>query len=338
MKNKSLNKILAINKAIFSYLIGLTYFLLLLESYMYIGFLRHFFLVDSRFFLVLSIISIVLIFYRKLRDKNYREGDLEKLVINFNSVLFLPLVVLYIIMVVSNAKNYANYVFATYHIQPQNFLNVVYLSLALLLLNYKFPKVLNLENYFEKLKIFSKRKSKNAKEKLFLVVFFFLLLFYFVSSFTKVSSRIFNDFTFISTHLNYSYDDKMRKVWSFYYDYMKFVKKNTPENATILIPPQSHHWLSTGNGWLNRYFLYPRKQIHGEISSIPSDGYDYILIAKGLWYNNNIDWGWPKIYVNADKIWYIDPETLQVSEFDKDFDPEDLFNMQAWGLIKVKKE
>ena len=338
MKDKYFKKVLFISKLVFPYLIGLTYFFLLLESYMYIGFLRRFFLVDSRFFLVLSIISIFLVFYQRLQDKSYKEGDLEKLVINFNSVLFLPLLILYMIMVVSNAKNYANYVFATYHIQPQNFINIVYLSFALLPLNYKFSSRLKLEYYFEKLRVFSKGKSKNTKEKLLLFFLVFLLLFYFVDNFVKVTGRVFSDFVFIATHLNYSYDDKMRCVWGFYYDYMKFVRENTPPDSTILIPPQSYHWLSTGNGGLNRYFLYPRKQIHGEVSSIPADGYDYVLIAKGLWHSEGVDWGWPKVYVKADKIWYIDPQTLKVSEFEKDFDPKDSFNMQAWGLIKVKKE
>jgi len=142
----------------------------------------------------------------------------------------------------------------------------------------------------------------------------------------------------MATHLDYSYDDKMRRVWGFYYDYMKFVRENTAPDSNILIPPHSYHWLSTGNGGLNRYFLYPRKHINGEVDNIPDNGYDYVLIAKGLWYSEGVDWGWPKVYVKASKIWYIDPQTLKVSELEKDFDPKDSFNMQAWGLIKVKRE
>jgi len=339
VRKKNIKKALLLNAKAFPFLIGLTFFFLLLESYMYIGFLSHFFLVDSRFFLVLSIVSILLLFYQRLKDKDYKEEELEKLLINLNSILFLPLLVLYFIMVFSNAKNYSNYVFTTYHIQPQNFINLVYLSFALLFLRFDlFYKKLNLEPYFGDLSVFSRNKTKNTKEKLLLSTIFFLLLFYFVNNFTKVAHRILNDFAFITTHLSYSYDDKMRRVWGFYYDYMKFVREHTPDDAAILVPPQRDHWLSTGNSGLNRYFLYPRKQIHGEITTIPSDGYGYILVAKGLWNNNKVGWGWPKAYVKADKIWYIDPQTLQVSEFKKDFDPQDSFNMQAWGLIKVKKE
>jgi hypothetical protein len=338
MKNERFNKVLAINKLVFPYLIGLTYFFLLLESYMYIGFLRHFFLVDSRFFLVLSIISIFLIFYQKLQDKNYKEGGLEKLVIDINSVLFLPLFVSYTIMVFSNAKNYPNYVFATYHIQPQNFVNLVYLGLALLVLIPRFSIKFEGQKFLERFKIFSYGKAKGAREKLFFFLLIFLLIFYFVDNFVKVTNRIFNDFAFMATHLNYSYDDKMRHTWGFYYDYMKFIADNTPVDSTILIPPQSGHWLSSGNQWLDRYFTYPRNLMQGNVFDIPPNGYDYVMISKGEWLNNDVDWGWPKVYVKAEKIWYIDPQTLKVSEFKEDFDPKDPFNMQAWGLIKVKKE
>lgn len=125
---KRMKKILKINKTVSPYLIGLTFFFLFLESYTYIGFLRKFFLVDSRFFLVLSVLSVSLLFYFKNTQKDYKADVLESLVINLNAVLFLPIVVFYFIMIVTNAANYPNYVFAKYHIQPQNFVNLVYLT------------------------------------------------------------------------------------------------------------------------------------------------------------------------------------------------------------------
>ena len=42
--------------------------------------------------------------------------------------------------------------------------------------------------------------------------------------------------------------------------------------------------------------------------------------------------------VKAEEIWYIDPGTLKVTEAKKDFDSKDPLNMQAWGLIKVRKD
>lgn len=233
MKNNRFKKILNINRIVFPYLIGLTYFFLFLESYTYIGFLRKFILVDSRFFLVLSIFSVSLLFYLKHSQRNYKSDVLETLVVNLNAVLFLPLVVLYFIMIAANATNYANYVFATYHIQPQNFVNLVYLSLALLVLKFNFGIRADLLN-----KLFGNVVEKGSflfKQNILLLMIIFLLVFYFVDNLIKTSNRAINDLVFIATHLSYSYDDKMRKVWGFYYDYMQFVKKYTPEDATILI-------------------------------------------------------------------------------------------------------
>lgn len=106
----------------------------------------------------------------------------------------------------------------------------------------------------------------------------------------------------------------------------------------FLFPPQSYHWLSSGNGGLNRYFLYPRKQIQEkDVYKIPPEGYDYVMISRGEWYADGVEWGWPKVYIKAEKIWYIDPKNLEVKEYSKDFDPNDPFNRDAWGLIKVRK-
>jgi hypothetical protein len=49
-----------------------------------------------------------------------------------------------------------------------------------------------------------------------------------------------------------------------------------------------------------------------------------------------MDWGWPKAMVKAEKIWYIDSGTLDVTIFIGDFDPENQPNAKEWGLVKVK--
>jgi hypothetical protein len=178
MKNNRLKKILNINRIIFPYLIGLTYFFLFLESYTYIGFLRKFFLVDSRFFLILSIFSVSLLFYLKHTQRGCKADVLENFVVNLNAILFLPLVVLYFIMIVANSNNYANYVFANYHIQPQNFVNLVYLSLVLLALKFDFVVGIDfLGKYFGDR---VKKDSFSYKRNIFLFLMVFLLIFYFV--------------------------------------------------------------------------------------------------------------------------------------------------------------
>jgi len=36
--------------------------------------------------------------------------------------------------------------------------------------------------------------------------------------------------------LHISYDEKMRRRYNWYYDFMSFIRKNTPDDATILFP------------------------------------------------------------------------------------------------------
>lgn len=334
-----LEKFLELNRSVFPFLVSFSFFLLFLESYSYIGFLRKFILVDSRFFMILSFISIFFLFYQRLKSKIYNPNSTEMLVIDLNLLLFLPILAIYLAMVYLNAKNYPNYIFAKYHIQPQNFINIVYLSFAVLLLKLvHFYENFNLGYYFDIFFTSRVNRLEDERERFLFIILSIFLVFYSMDNFRIVTNRIISDFAFMLTHLNYGYNDKMRNVWGFYYDYMNFVESNIPSNSTILVPPQSHHWLSVGNMALSRYFLYPRKMLHGELRTIPSDGYDYVVIAKGLWQNQEVEWGWPKVYIKAEEILYINPFSLEVTRVKKDFDPNDDFNMQAWGLIKVKKD
>jgi hypothetical protein len=351
-KNKLLNKILKLNSFIFPFLVPLTYFFLSLETYSYIGFLRKFFLVDSRFFLGLCVISAFGVNFAKFFYQEKKEDGFLSFVFKSNFVLTPLFLVFYFILITLENKNYPNYIFSTYHLQPDNFFNLVILGIFLSIFGFiyfsaksdKLKKFfsnfllnylgLDIRNSFEIGKIGFKVFLGN----ILIIVCIFLLIVYFFDNFSKTLSKAIKNNIYVLTHLNASYDDKMRKNWGFYYDYMKFVKENTPEDATILIPPQSYHWLSSGNGGLNRYFLYPRKQIHGEVFEIPKDGYDYVMISKGEWYAEGVDWGWPKVNIDAEKIIYLNPENREVSIFyDTVFDAKDEKNKYAWGIIKVKK-
>jgi hypothetical protein len=134
MKNRYFEKILRINKSVFPFLIGLSFLLLGIESYKYSGFLSKHIFLGSGFFLVLSVFSIVLLFYSRIKDKNYKSAILEKLILNINAIFFVPIIIFYFVMIFLNSAKYSNYSFVMFHIQPQIFLNLVYLSLALFML------------------------------------------------------------------------------------------------------------------------------------------------------------------------------------------------------------
>lgn len=75
---------------------------------------------------------------------------------------------------------------------------------------------------------------------------------------------------YVSTHLvrgvkdlESSYDEKMRSRWGWYYDFVSFIKENTPDDANILFPRPSNRYPRIGNLGLNSYFLLPRGLHHG---------------------------------------------------------------------------
>ncbi len=117
-----------------------------------------------------------------------------------------------------------------------------------------------------------------------------------------------------------TYDKKMGYYWGFFYDYMLFVKENTPENSTIIVPPQESPWFMTGNIGLVRYFLYPRNFIQGTYDKpLDIDSADYVMLAWGEWKENDMSrYGWPKVKVDAE-------ETILLNG-DKN-----------WGILKIKK-
>jgi len=331
-------KILTINKSIFPYLMTLSFFFMLLESYMYIGFLRKFILVDSRFFLVLSILSIIFIVYSRASSRKHTLSKVEDIVLNLNALLFFPLLVFYLIMIVSNSVKYQNYIFTTFHIQPQNFFNVVILSFLLFVL--KFINFIRGANRLILSKViqnhFTMSNNYRVKSVLFIVIYPFTL-YIFINLFSVFHKDI-NNLVFISTHINYSYDQKMEEYWGFYYDFIKFVKDNTPENSVIVIPPQETPWLTEGNEWVDRYFLYPRKLVQGTYDSLPDGDFDYVMVAWGTWNTPDKErYGWPKVNVKAEKIIYINSKDNAMYDYFGNYDPKDQRNQESYGLIEIKK-
>jgi hypothetical protein len=84
--------------------------------------------------------------------------------------------------------------------------------------------------------------------------------------------------SFIRHNLHLTYDEKMGVKWGDYYDYMVFVRENTPSDATIAIPPQADQWAQTGNAGLDNYFLYPRQLV--TIDRLSEAGYAMIVDAE----------------------------------------------------------
>lgn len=339
-KMRNGKKILLLNKKIFPFLVALTYFFLFLETYMYIGFLSNFFLVDSRFFLVLTVTSAVML---KIQPSGFKkknnEGQLSILLFQLNMLIFPIILIFYLIMQFSEEANYPNYIFSTFHIQPENFFYVVIFSFALLFVDQMVRvrnsvlQVTGLKGQFD---LRSSDFRRRPLESAFKLILLGLLLFYLVDRLTYTLHRVINSNIYVLTHLMSTDDDKMRKKWGFYYDFMKFVDEYTEDGSTMVVPPQMGPWLTVGNAGLDRYFVYPKKIVKGGYDSLPEGEYDYVLIAWGGWgVKDKERYGWPKVPVEAEKIWYLNTN-LEVKEFSENYEPDDPKNEKAWGLIKIK--
>ncbi len=322
-------KILELNYLIFPFLWATTLAVFFLETYKYRGFLSKHFSIDST---LLFIITYSLGFSVLLYNESNRFNRIYAFLFRGNKFLFPFVTLLFFVTTTVDLIKYPNYIFSTLHLQPQNLIYPVFLSLYLFLLNHFKTEGFDSPLFFKD--TFSKVRGS------FVGSFIVLLSLghYTIYNTSEVLKIVLPNTLYIAKNLNADYEKKMRKKWGFFYDYMLFIERHTDEDSTIVLPPQELPWLSIGNGGLVRYFLYPRKLISGDYESLPNDSFDHILVARGSWpIEDEERYGWPKIPVDADKIIYLDHSTNEVEEFYNDYDPIDAKNKGAWGIIKVRK-
>lgn len=122
--------------------------------------------------------------------------------------------------------------------------------------------------------------------------------------------------------------------------YSNFIKKYSPKNARIFLPPQQKNWQMEGNAAYLRWYLYPRHLVGSEktIQEIPTN-VDYILIAYGnsVWQGD--EYCWPRITLptsEIEKIVFIDRKTLEEKElYNVPYKPDCM--SESWGIIKLKR-
>jgi hypothetical protein len=294
-----LHRISKINTYIFPSLVLLTFLFLGIETYTYLGALEKHFYVNSRLFLAIATFSAILI------------TNKENIVFKLNKYIFPLLLIFYLAIMFFEVRYYPNYIFSFIHLQPQVFVYLVFFSGILLLIE-------NLKNKWLTAKV---QKSTSVTKML---VMFILLYLISDGTLKVVNQAIYADFGMI-THINFNYDDKMRSLWGFYHDYIKFVGMNTENDSSILVPPQSFN-STAGNVGLDRYFLYPRTLENGSLNELSATGYDYVLLTPG----------WPKDKLLASKIIYFDKKTYSVSEVEGNYDPSKI-SEESWGIIVIKK-
>lgn len=298
------------------YAVIITGFILILETVKYPGFFKKYAYIDANIVVAITLTFLVI---------SQSDNKFLQRIYKINHI-FLPIIVIvYTILNAIEGLHFINYVLATYHINLEGLTLIVLYSFSLFIID-KFVR----QNF----KIIS-----NFRYVFILSVF--LIIVYLVKNLNFIVDQSFKRNFYIFFHPMDTYDQKMSYHWDKFYDYMIFVRNNTPEDATIVLPPMKDPWLQGGgNPHFVRAFLFPRKLIqieNGIIEDLENiDPKTYILITWGTQgCQPEGCHGWPRQDIKAKKIIYKDPDSTNVIEIREDaiYRLED--DKYVYGLVEL---
>jgi len=169
------------------------------------------------------------------------------------------------------------------------------------------------------------------KKKLSLIFLLVLLGF----NLYTIYPQIRREMSLIKRNLWAGYDWKMgEKLGNNFYQYTKFLLKEIPENASVMIPPTRFPWPQTGNKYYLNYFLYPRKLLDWDKNNLKKA--DYIL---ALWGESEpiheYTSGFPKINIKGKFIFYRNNDMAKIYQ-QKDYNYQNDMKDGIWGVIKIE--
>ena len=306
------------NSSLLPVAIAFTYVSLLLDTVKYPDFVgNHFFISSVVYF---AIATTLLIFLNT-------ESKIMNLVFRLNRILLVLTLVLYIVLSLIEGAHYMNYILNTLHIHLDGIAYPLLFNISILLV--------------EKFKHLVPKPSGRTKVTYPLLIF--LLIYFVAGNMTYITNMAFERNSYIPFHLGDSYDEKMYYRWGDFYRFMVFVRQNTPETATIILPPEQDPWLiGTGNPNFVRSFLYPRKVVsekliipEADLKSFPDNTYLLISWGKEVCNPEPTCHGWPRQDIKAQKIIYKDPDSERAIEIKENALYKLGDGKYVYGLIKI---
>lgn len=308
------------------------------EVYSYSGFFQKYFYFPIQALLAfLIIVAIIAVPFNRLKQKGLTYTQVY--ILTAITSLLLPLTIFtYYSLASIEGNNYPNYIYTKYHISINTIPQLILCEITIFITG--FLSIIPSKLLDKLTKLVASNNDVGTEShidnfiKLVVAIIGIWIFSKYVLNTYLITLKVNKNFP---SFYGYTYDMKMREYWGSIYDYFLFVKNNTPEDSTILIPPQQAPWQTEGNAGLVRYFLYPRKVINGELSNLDISNVDYILIAWGSWGSNDPSiMGWPKVNIEADRIVIWEPKSNQQTSSDqKIFKPDN--SSETWGIIKPKK-
>lgn len=297
-------------------LIVFTYLCLFLETIKYSGFIGNHFFIGVKVYFTLAIFFILF---------SDTKSKIMTFVLRVNRLFLLPLFLVYLVFSLLEGARYTNYILAAFHFHLDSLNLVVLFSLAIFLAD-KFKSIV------------PRVKGKLGVIYLAMVL---LVINFMVGNAAYVSNMGFSQDSYIFFHLGNSYDERMFYQWGIFYQFMIFVRNNTPSNATIVVPPEEGAWLmGAGEPNFVRAFLYPRRivpetLIIPDVKSFAQN--TFILIAWGQEECKPDPGchGWPRQDIPAAKIIYKDPNSDNVIEIKESSVYKLDDDKYVYGIIKI---
>jgi hypothetical protein len=295
--------------------IGFTYLCLLAEAVKYPGFVENHFFIDPKY--LFAIVVAMILFFET-------QSKISRFVFKLNWIFLVIISTFYLLFSLLEGSHYTNFVLATYHFHLDGLILSVLFSLFIFLSD----------------KFKSEIPKVNGKFNILYIILAFLIIFFLVKNVAYAADTGINRNSYILFHLGSSYDDRMTYQWGIFYQFMVFVKNNTPPDATIVIPPEQDPWLmGSGNNDFVRAFIYPRKIVQEtliipDLSSFGSNTFILITWGKEACKRDGCH-GWPRQEIKTSKIIYKDPQSEKAIETKENtiYNPED--TKYVYGLIKL---
>jgi hypothetical protein len=303
-------------------------FVSLSEAVLYPGVISKHLMISP--LVIYTICLIVSIYLVRKQKKGIDVLGIKLSFISLVSTIFFG--ILYFVLMILENLNYSNFVFSKFHVYPEQLIWPFFISV----IEYIITAYLYVSN----------KRLKNVFFSLFhlelLLIPFAVIIF--ANNIIGIIPIVKNDLIYLIQHPNATYDQKMEhELGKTFYDYVLFIKANTPENSKILIPPwPAYPWPQTGNGVYMRYFLYPRTLVSGDEYSpntdLAKEDFDYVLITWGETPTTSGSYthGWPKFNVDAKEIIFWTPGG-EITTESGNYVYKKVEGQDLWGLIKLKK-
>ncbi len=208
-------------------------------------------------FLLLNLL-IMLVWSKNIIKKDYLKVKHYIILFVISLLTVLYEIVIRVILLIDQS-HYSNYIFSTYGIRPDflkttSAINYIFIAIIIALFVSVYESTLK------------QQKNSSKKNKFYNLNVFNKYTIINVFSFVIIISMSIYPIVNIPVFIHESRQGYYERIGKEYL-YIDALVNLTPNNSSIIHPPQSNEWPLFGNQPIDRYFLFPRTLISGKLVS-----------------------------------------------------------------------